>query len=162
MATPVSPIPCGFHTLTPHLVIKNAGAAIDFYKKAFGAEEICRMDGPGGGVMHAELKIGDSMLFLADEFPEMGCKGPTSFGGTPVTLHLYVDDVDTWFNRAVAQGAALKMPLMDMFWGDRYGQVTDPFGHVWSLATHKEDVTPEECARRAAECMGKALAAAAA
>jgi uncharacterized glyoxalase superfamily protein PhnB len=148
MANPVRPIPEGFHSLTPHIIVKNASAAIDFYKKAFGATEICRMSGPGGGVMHAELKIGDSIMMIADEFPDMGCKGPHSYGGSPVTLHLYVKDVDATFNQALASGAALKMPVMDMFWGDRYGQVTDPFGHTWSLATHKEDVSPEECARR--------------
>jgi uncharacterized glyoxalase superfamily protein PhnB len=143
-------IPEGFHTLTPHLIVKGASQAIEFYQKAFGAEEIFRMPGPDGeSIMHAELKIGDSRLFLVDEMPQMGGLGPHGIGGTPVFIHVYVEDVDTVFNQAVAAGAQVRMPLEDAFWGDRYGQVVDPFGHKWSLATHKEDLTPEEIGKRA-------------
>jgi PhnB protein len=146
----IKAVPDGYHTLTPHLVVKGASQAIEFYKKAFGAEEIGRAPGPDGkSLMHAELKIGDSRLFLVDEFPEMDCRGPQTIGGTPVTIHMYVEDVDAAFNKAVAAGAQVRMPLADMFWGDRYGVLADPFGHAWSLATHKEDLTPEEIATRA-------------
>jgi PhnB protein len=158
MKKQVQPIPPGFHTLTPHLVVKNASNAIEFYKKAFGAEEIRRAPAPDGkSLMHAELQIGDSRLMLVDEFPEMDCRGPQSIGGTPVTIHMFVKDVDAAFSRAVAAGAEVKMPLDNMFWGDRYGVLTDPFGHSWSLATHKEDVTPEEIAKRVRDafCAGK-------
>ena len=145
MSSRVKPIPSGFHTLTPHLVVKGASQAIEFYKKAFGAQEIGRMAGPDGkSILHADLKIGDSHVFLVDEMPEMGCRGPESTGGTPVTIHMYVEDVDAAFGKAVAAGATVRMPLADMFWGDRYGVLTDPFGHAWSLASHKEDLTPEE------------------
>jgi len=145
MSSRVKPIPSGFHTLTPHLVVKGASKAIEFYKKAFGAQEIGRMSGPDGkSILHADLKIGDSHVFLVDEMPEMGCRGPESTGGTPVTIHMYVEDVDAAFGKAVAAGATVRMPLADMFWGDRYGVLTDPFGHAWSLASHKEDLTPEE------------------
>ena len=148
--TRIKAVPDGYHTLTPHLVVKGASQAIEFYKKAFGAEEIGRMPGPDGkSLMHAELQIGDSRLFLVDEFPEMDCRGPQTIGGTPVTIHIYVEDVDTAFSKAVAAGAQVRMPLADMFWGDRYGVLADPFGHAWSLATHKEDLTPEEIATRA-------------
>lgn len=151
----VSPVPEGFRTITPHLIIKDAGKAIDFYKKAFGAEEVMCMRGPGGnGVMHAEIKIGDSYLMIADEFPDFGCLGPKSIGGSPVTVHLYVKDADAVYNQAVKAGATATMPLTDMFWGDRYGKLADPFGHHWSVATHKEDVSPEECARRMAAQFG--------
>ena len=150
MSSRVKPIPSGFHTLTPHLVVKGASKAIEFYKKAFGAEEIGRMPGPDGkSIIHADLKIGDSHVLLVDEFPEMGCRGPESIGGTPVTIHMYVEDVDAAFGKAVAAGAQVKMPLADMFWGDRYGVLADPFGHAWSLATHKEDLSPEEIGKRA-------------
>jgi len=150
MKNRIKAVPDGYHTLTPHLVVKGASQAIAFYKKAFGAEEISRVPGPDGkSLMHAEVKIGDSRLFLVDEFPEMGCRGPQSIGGTPVTIHVYVEDVDAAFNKAVAAGAQVRMPLEDMFWGDRYGKVVDPFGHEWSLATHKEDLTPEEISKRA-------------
>ncbi|HET6371675.1 MAG TPA: VOC family protein [Candidatus Polarisedimenticolia bacterium] len=148
MAKPGKPVPEGFHTVTPHLIVKGAAAAIDFYKKAFGAEEIHRMPGPDGSVMHAEIKIGDSRLMINDEFPSYGKLGPKSIGGSPVTLHLYVTDVDALFDRAVKAGAKATMPLADMFWGDRYGQVEDPYGHQWSLGTHKEDLTPEETIAR--------------
>lgn len=150
----VSPVPPGMRTITPHLILQGAAEAIAFYQKAFGAEELMRMPGPDGkGVMHAELKIGDSVVFLADEFPGMASASPKKFGGTTVTIHLYVNDVDAWFNRAVGAGAQVTMPLMNMFWGDRFCKVTDPFGHEWSIAQHIEDVTPEECARRGAEAM---------
>jgi PhnB protein len=149
MSTRAKPIPSGMHTLTPHLVVKDASKAIEFYKRAFGAQEIGRVTTPDGkSVMHADLKIGDSHFFLVDEFPEMDCRGPKSVGGTPVTIHMYVEDVDAAFGKAVTAGAQVKMPLADMFWGDRYGVLTDPFGHAWSLATHKEDLTPEEIRKR--------------
>ncbi len=141
-------IPQGLHTLTPHLVVRGGAAAIDFYKNAFGATEIARHVGPDGrSLMHARLRIGDSALFLADEFPQ--CASPQTLGGSPVTLALYVEDCDAVFNRAIAAGATVRMPLADMFWGDRYGCLIDPFGHVWSIATHKEDVSAEELVRRA-------------
>jgi PhnB protein len=150
MTTRTKAIPEGFHTLTPHLIVKGASQAIEFYKKAFGAEEIVRMPWPDGqSVMHAELKIGDSRLFLADEFPKMGSLGPQGTAGTPIGIHVYVEDVDAAFNSAVAAGAQVRMPVADMFWGDRYGIVVDPFGHRWSFATHKEDLTPEEIGKRA-------------
>jgi PhnB protein len=144
------PIPAGYHTITPHLVARDAGKAIDFYKRAFGAEELGRMPSPDGRIMHAELKIGDSRLMIADEFPEHGCKGPLSLGGSAVTLHVYVENVDTFTQRAVGAGATVTMPVTDMFWGDRYGKLKDPFGHEWSVATHKEDLTPAEMQKRAA------------
>jgi PhnB protein len=149
MKNKTKPIPEGFNTLTPHLVVKGASKAIDFYEKAFSAEEIRRMPGPDGkSIMHAELKIGNSRLMLVDEFPEMNARGPESIGGTPVTIHMFVEDADTVFNRAVNAGAQVRMPLADMFWGDRYGVLADPFGHLWSIATHKEDLTPEEIRKR--------------
>ena len=159
MSSRIKPIPSGFHTLTPHLVVKGASKAIEFYKKAFGAEEIRRVPGPDGkSVLHADLKIGDSHVFLVDEFPEMDCRGPQSIGGTPVTIHMFVEDVDAAFSKAVAAGAQVKMPLSDMFWGDRYGLLTDPFGHAWSMASHKEDLTPEEIGKRAqGACAGAAV-----
>lgn len=150
---PVKPIPDGFSTVTPHLIIKGAGKAIDFYKKAFGAEELFRMPGPDGGVMHAEIKIGSSMLMIADEFPDMGCLSPKTLNGSPVTIHMYVPDCDAVFKKATQAGAEPIMPPADMFWGDRYGKLKDPFGHSWSVATHKEDLTPEECGKRAAAAM---------
>lgn len=148
-------IPDGYYTVTPHLVVKDAGGAIEFYKKAFGAEEVFRMPGPGGKVMHAELKIGNSHVMINDEMPDYGALGPQSIGGTPVTLHLYVNDVDSTFKRAISAGAKEEMAVADMFWGDRYGKLVDPFGHKWSVATHKEDVSPEECARRMEKEFGK-------
>ena len=148
MANPVKPVPDGYRTVTPHLIVKGAAQAIEFYKKAFGAEELARMPGPKGSVMHAEIQIGDSRIMLNDEFPDYGKMGPASIGGTPITIHLYVNDVDALFDRAVTAGATARMPVADMFWGDRYGQLEDPFGHHWSIATHKEDVSPEECMRR--------------
>jgi PhnB protein len=154
MSSRVKPIPSGMHTLTPHLVVKDASKAIEFYKKAFGAQEIARLPGPDGkSILHADLKIGDSHFFLVDEFPGMDCRGPESIGGTPVSIHMYVEDVDAAFGKAVAAGAQVKMPLSDMFWGDRYGVLADPFGHAWSLATHKEDVAPDEMQRRMQQAM---------
>jgi PhnB protein len=149
------PIPEGHHTITPHLVIRDAAQAIEFYKKAFRAREINRMAMPNGKIMHAELQIGDSMLYLADEFPEAGARAPQSLGGTPVVLNVYIEDVDKLWKEAVAAGATVKMPLEDQFWGDRYGQLVDPFGHAWGLATHKEDVAPDEMERRAREAMAQ-------
>ena len=153
MAGKAAPVPPGYHTVTPHLVIRGATEAIEFYKKAFGAEVKGVMPGPGGKVMHAEIRIGDSTIMLNDEFPEMGAKSPATIGGSAVTLHVYVPDCDALWNRAVAAGAKITMPLADMFWGDRYGTLTDPFGHRWSIATHKEDLTPEEIGKRGAEMM---------
>ena len=143
MANQVKEISKGFHTVTPYLTVTEGARAIDFYKRAFGAEELLRKDGPDGKVAHAEIKIGDSIIMLSDEMAQGCCRSPQSLGGTAVNIFLYVKDVDQVFDRAVAAGAKITMPLSDMFWGERYGQVTDPFGHSWSLATHKEDV-PED------------------
>jgi PhnB protein len=152
----VRAVPEGHHTVTPYLVIKGAAEAIEFYKKAFGAKEINRMPGPTGAVMHAELKIGDSMVYLSEEFPGM-TKSPKTLGGSPVGIHIYTENVDAAFNKAVAAGATVKNALMDMFWGDRFGKLTDPYGHEWSLAEHKEDVAPEEMKKRA-EAFNKQMA----
>ena len=150
--TSAKPIPEGFRTVTPHMVLRDAAKAIDFYKQAFGAEEIERMLGPDGkSVMHAELKIGDSIIMLGEEFPGTErFRSPQSLGGTTVSIHLYVPNVDAVCHRAVQAGAIASMPVMDTFWGDRYGKVTDPFGHEWGIATHKQDLTPEQI-RKAAE-----------
>jgi len=145
--------PDGYHTATPYLIIKGAAAALEFYQKAFGATELFRMAAPGGKIGHAEIKIGDSPIMLADEFPEMDARGPQSFGGTPVSIMLYVADVDTVFHRAIAAGAKVKQPVQDKFYGDRNGVLADPFGHVWTIATHKQDLTPEEVGKRAEEWM---------
>src|SRR4051794_13051328 len=151
------PIPEGHHAITPHLIIKGASEAIEFYKRAFGAEELSRMPFPGkDGTMklgHAELRIGDSRLFLADEFPDYGSVGPSG-GCSPVTIPLYVTDADAAFARAVEAGATVSMPLADMFWGDRYGKLVDPFGHHWSIAEHLEDLTPEQMRERMAAFAG--------
>lgn len=148
MGSHAKQIPEGFHTVTPYLVVRDAAGAIDFYKKAFGAEELFRLEGLPGKIGHAEIKIGDSIIMLSDEMPGGDCRSPQSLGGTAVNIVLYVKDVDQVFNQAVSAGAKVSMPLADMFWGDRFGQVTDPFGHSWSLATHKEDVPPEELRKR--------------
>jgi uncharacterized glyoxalase superfamily protein PhnB len=140
----VKPIPDGMHTITPHLVCRNAADAIAFYQKAFGAVEQGRLPGPDGKLMHAMVRIGDSPLMLVDEMPEWGALGPQSLKGSPVTIHLYVEDVDAVVACAVDAGAKITMPVADMFWGDRYGQLEDPFGHHWSVATHIRDVSPEE------------------
>lgn len=146
----VKPIPDGYHSITPALTCKDAARAIDFYKQAFGAVVKGRMDGPGGTVMHAELQIGDSVFFVSDEFPGMAA-APTP-GATPSSyLFVYTEDCDATYNRAVAAGATATMPLSDMFWGDRYGRLTDPFGHSWGVGTHKEDVSTEEMKRRSDE-----------
>jgi uncharacterized glyoxalase superfamily protein PhnB len=150
MAKSAKPVPQGHHTVTPHLVVRNASEAIAFYKKALGAVELGRMPAPDGRLMHAALQIGDSRVFLCDECLEYGAAGPQALGGSPVTVHLYVEDADAVFNRAVDAGATVAMPLADMFWGDRYGKLTDPFGHHWSVATHLEDLTPEQMQERAA------------
>jgi PhnB protein len=144
MSEKTQAVPQGFHTLTPHLIVRNAEKAIEFYQKAFGAELLGKMLTPDGKVMHAALKVGDSMLMLNDEFPEWGALSPLSSGGSGVTLHMYLEDVDGAFQRAVSAGAAVKMPLMDQFWGDRYGIVTDPYGHQW--ATHVRDMSPADMA----------------
>jgi uncharacterized glyoxalase superfamily protein PhnB len=138
------PIPEGMHSVTPHLVCAGAAAAIEFYKKAFGAEERGRMAGPDGRIMHAMLRIGDSPVMLVDEMPEWGSLGPKALKGTPVTIHLYVDDADAFVGRAAQAGAKVTMPVAEQFWGDRYGKIEDPFGHHWSVATHVRDVTQEE------------------
>jgi uncharacterized glyoxalase superfamily protein PhnB len=132
------------HSLTPHLVCDDAAAAIEFYKTAFGAVEAMRLPGPGGKLMHAMVRIGDSALMLVDAFPQMGALSPKALNGSPVTIHLFVPDTDATMAKAVAAGASVKMPAQDMFWGDRYGQLVDPFGHHWSIATHLQDLTPEQ------------------
>lgn len=142
--------PDGYHTITPHLVVRGAAKAIDFYAKAFGAEERMRMPGPGGAIMHAELNLGDSVVMLADENPEMHSLSPQAIGGSATTLMVYVKDVDALCARAEKAGCTVDMPPTDMFWGDRYAALRDPFGHRWSLATHKEDLSPEEMQKRMA------------
>lgn len=151
MAANTKPIPDGYHAVTPYLVIKDAAKALEFYKEAFGATEQVRMPSPDGKVMHAEIRIGDSLLMLCDECPDWNAVGPLTLGGTSVSIMLYVEDVDTVVNRAVAGGAKVTMPVADQFWGDRMGTIVDPFGHKWSVATHKEDVPPEEIQKRAQE-----------
>jgi len=154
-AQSANPIPQGMHSLTPHLVCAGAASAIDFYKAAFGAEESARLPGPNGKLMHAAVRIGDSTLMLVDEMPEYGALGPKALKGSPVTIHLYVEDADATFARAVAAGAKVTMPLSDMFWGDRYGQLEDPFGHRWSIATHQRDLTPQEIQQAMREMASK-------
>ena len=141
-------IPDGYHSITPYFAVSNAAKAIEFYTKAFGAKERLRMPGPDGKIMHAELQIGDSTLMLADEFPEMGHKSPTTLGGSPVSIMLYVQDVDATFKQATSCGAEISRPVENQFYGDRMGTLRDPFGHTWSVATHVEDVSPEEMERR--------------
>jgi PhnB protein len=150
MSTTVKPIPEGYHTVTPYLIIKGAAEALEFYKKAFGATELFRMEQPNGKIGHAEIKIGDSPIMLADEHLEMKHASPKTLGGSPVSLLLYVEDVDTVFNRAIKAGAEQQLPVEDKFYGDRSGSVVDPFGHLWHIATHKEDVAPEEMEKRMA------------
>jgi PhnB protein len=146
----VNYIPQGYHTATPYLIVKGAARAIDFYKQAFGATELMRFAGPGGSVGHAEIRIGDSPIMLADEMPQMGYRSPAALGGSPVSVMLYVPDVDKVVERAVKAGAKVERPVADQFYGDRSGTIHDPFGHVWTVSTHKEDVSPEEMQRRAA------------
>ena len=145
----VKPIPEGYHTATPYLIIEGAAEAIEFYKQAFGATELFRFPAPDGKIGHAEIKIGDSPIMVADAYPDMGYNGPKSLGGSPVSLMIYVEDVDTVFNRAVDAGATVKEAVTDKFYGDRIGTLIDPFGHVWHVATHKEDVSVEEMEKRA-------------
>ena len=154
----VKPIPEGYHSVTPYLIIDGATQAIDYYKKAFGAVELFRMPAPGGKIGHAELKIGDSPIMLADEHPEMGYKSPTSWGGSAVSLMIYVEDVDTVFKQAIAAGGKEQQAVKDQFYGDRTGTLTDPFGHVWTIATHKEDVSTEEMQQRMKTAHGGAAA----
>ena len=142
--SPVKKIPEGMHSVTPHLICAGAADAIEFYKKAFNAAEMSRLPGANGKLMHASVRIGDSTVMLTDEMPDYGALGPKALKGSPVTIHLYVEDVDAFAARAVAAGAKVTMPVADMFWGDRYGQLEDPFGHHWSVATHIRDVTPAE------------------
>jgi PhnB protein len=151
MAT--KPIPAGYHSVTPYLIVRGAARAIDYYKKAFAATELMRMEAPGGKLGHAEVKIGDSPVMLADEFPEWGAKAPDTLGGSAVHLMIYVDDCDTVFKRAIDAGGKETRPLKDEFYGDRTGTLTDPFGHTWTIATHKEDVAPDEMKRRSEKAM---------
>ena len=143
------PIPDGYHSVTPYLIIEGAGEAIEFHKQAFGAKELFRFPAPDGKIGHAEIKIGDSPIMLADAYPDMGYNGPKSLGGSPVSLMIYVEDVDAVFNQAVQAGATVKEAVSDKFYGDRIGSLIDPFGHVWHVSTHKEDVSLEEMQRRA-------------
>ena len=151
----VKPVPDGYHTATPYLYVKGGVKALDFYKKAFGATELMRMEGPGGSIGHAEIKIGDSPIMLADESPEMGARSPESYGGSAVGLMLYVPDVDETVKRAVGAGAKLDRAVEDKFYGDRMGSIIDPFGHIWYIATHVEDVSPDEMKRRAEAMMAQ-------
>jgi PhnB protein len=144
----VKPIPDGYHSVTPYLIVEGAARALDFYKKAFGAAENFRMPGPDGRIGHAEIRIGDSVVMLADQNPEMGAKGPQTYGGTPVSLMLYVENVDKVFAQALAAGATVERPVANQFYGDRTGGIVDPFGHKWYIATHVEDVPPAEMERR--------------
>jgi PhnB protein len=153
MAGSVRPIPEGYHSVTPYLAVDDAAGAITFYKKAFGATEVMRMPAPGGKVGHAEIEIGGSRIMLADEYPDMGFRSPKAYGGSPVGLHLYVADVDAVARQAVAAGAKELRPVKDQFYGDRTGSIEDPFGHVWHIATHKEDMSPDELKQRAAQAM---------
>src|SRR5262249_26318366 len=144
MARAADPVPRGYHTVTPYLIVNDGAAALAFYARAFGATETMRMPGPNGRIGHAEIAIGDSRIMLADEFPEMGCKSPRGWGGSPVMIYLYVDDADAWTARAVAAGAKQTRPVEDQFYGDRLGAVEDPFGFTWFLSTHVEDIAPDE------------------
>jgi uncharacterized glyoxalase superfamily protein PhnB len=144
MEKSVKAIPESYHTITPNITVRDAANALEFYQKAFGAEEVNRMPGPGGKIMHAEFRIGDSRVMIADEMPEMGNKGPKAYGGSPVSFYVYVNNVDASWKRAVGAGAKVLMPLDNMFWGDRTGRLEDPFGHTWTLAQHIKDVTPAE------------------
>lgn len=155
MASQVKPIPDGAHTLTAYFCCDDAAKAIEFYKKAFGATEQMRMPGPDGKVMHAAIKIGDSSVFISDEFPEMGGKSAKTLSGTPVAMFMWCEDVDKSFKQATDAGCTVVMPLDDMFWGDRFGSLADPFGFQWQLATHKEDLTPDQISKRQAAAMGQ-------
>jgi PhnB protein len=146
----IEKIPKDYHSITPVLIVKNGDKAIEFYKNGFGVEERCRMKSPDGRVAHAELKLGDSVFMLSDEYPEMKCNSPKTIGGSPVSMYVYVDDVDSVFNKAISAGAKVLDPVKDQFWGDRHGRLEDPFGHLWSIATHKKDLSEEEM-KKAAE-----------
>ncbi|HLY60035.1 MAG TPA: VOC family protein [Terriglobia bacterium] len=148
MSTKAKAVPEGFHTITPYLVVRDAAKAVEFYKRAFGAEVRGIHYTPDGKIMNADLKIGDSIVLMSEEFPEMKALSPQSLGGSSVTIHIYTEDVDAKFKQAVSAGATAVMPVMDMFWGDRYGQLADPFGHRWSIATHVEDLTSDEIQKR--------------
>src|SRR6266542_7029586 len=150
---PTKPIPEGYHTLTTYLAVDNAAEAIEYYKRAFAAKERVRMEAPGGAIGHAELEIGDSLVMLSDPFPQANTKPPTELGGTSASVFMYVKDVDAVVKQAVDAGATVTMEVADQFWGDRFGTVSDPFGHTWSIATHVEDVPPEEMAERAKVAM---------
>jgi PhnB protein len=149
----VKPVPEGYHTVTPYLAVDDAKAAIDFYERAFGARERTRMPGPDGKIAHAELEIGDSIVMLSDPFPQSTARPPKEIGGTSCGVFVYVENIDDFFQRAVDAGATVTMEPEDMFWGDRFGSVTDPYGHAWQIATHVEDVTPEQMAERSQEWM---------
>jgi PhnB protein len=149
----VKPIPEGYHSVTPYLIVKGAARALEFYKKAFNATELVRMEGPGGTIGHAEFQIGNSRIMMADEFPDMGARSPETIGGSPVGLCIYTEDVDALFKQALAAGGKQERPVVDQFYGDRSGTLRDPFGHQWTVATHKEDVSPEEMERRMAKAM---------
>jgi PhnB protein len=151
----VTPIPEGFHTATTHLIVKGAASAIEFYRRAFGAVEVMRLSDPGGKVVHAEIKIGDSLIMIGDETPSWGNQSPQSLGGSPVLIHLYVEDVDDLAGQAVSAGAEVLIPVDDQFYGDRAGRLRDPFGHIWVVATHKEDITSEEMQRRLSDLMSE-------
>lgn len=151
----VKPVPEGYHTLNPSLAVDDAAKAIDFYQQAFGARERFRMAGPGGEVAHAELQVGDSTLMLGDTTPQSTARSPKDLGGTSIVMMLYVEDADAFVQRAVDAGATVTMPLSDMFWGDRFGQIADPFGHQWAVATHVEDVPPDEMEERAKKAMAE-------
>ena len=152
---PAKAVPDGYHAVTPYLIVKNAAQALEFYKRALGARERMRLDAPGGKIGHAEIEVDGSCVMLADEHPEMGYVGPRTIGGTPVSLHLYVDDVDRRFRQAIDAGGVEKRPVEDQFYGDRSGTFEDPYGHLWHLATHKEDLSPEEISKRADALFGK-------
>ena len=146
----IEKIPKDYHSITPVLIVKNGDKAIEFYKNGFGVKERCRMKAPDGKIAHAELKLGDSVFMLSDEYPEMKCLSPKTIGGSPVSMYVYVDDVDSVFNKAISAGAKVLDPVKDQFWGDRHGRLEDPFGHLWSIATHKKDLSEEEM-KKAAE-----------
>jgi PhnB protein len=153
MTSSVRAVPEGYHSVTPYLAVDDGARAIAFYKEAFGATEVMRMPGPGGKIGHAEIRIGDSRIMLADEYPDMGFRSPKAYGGSPVGLHLYVEDVDDVARQALAAGAKELRPVKDQFYGDRTGSLEDPFGHVWHIATRKEDLSSDELKRRAAQAM---------